>query len=167
MLNLNFFLQVFGSLLCGAYSVIFYLLDPDLPCGSGSRRAPIMRIFVDPDPHYWLLYPWRVVCRYYGRPESGLPTRLVHADFNDENLEETSRYVSHAGKCNFLGRYFLFFIQFYFTLVPMLCGWATKILPVLWLCFQSWLLTSVTTPRRTGGDDYDCSVQEKANTVKS
>lgn len=41
--------------------------------------------------------------KYYERPASGeLATRLVHADFNDENLEETSRYISHAGKCNFL-----------------------------------------------------------------
>ena len=33
-----------------------------------------------------------------------MPTRITNADFNDLNLEEPSRYISHAGKCHFLGK---------------------------------------------------------------
>ena len=44
--------------------------------------------------------------RYYSKPEDGrLPSQISHTDFNDLNKEEESRYISHAGKCHFLGRY--------------------------------------------------------------
>ena len=47
------------------------------------------------------------VPRYYNSDakDGTLPTRIVHSDFNDMNLEESSRYISHAGKCHFLGEF--------------------------------------------------------------
>ena len=42
--------------------------------------------------------------RYYSEEEDGLlPSQVSHTDFNDLNLEEAGRYISHAGKCHFLG----------------------------------------------------------------
>ena len=44
------------------------------------------------------------MCRYYSQVEGGLlATQISHTDFNDLNLEEPGRYISHAGKCHFLG----------------------------------------------------------------
>jgi len=43
--------------------------------------------------------------KYYTKPDddSGmLSTQLSHLDFNDMNMEESTRYISHAGKCHFL-----------------------------------------------------------------
>ena len=42
--------------------------------------------------------------RYYSEAEGDLlPSQISHTDFNDLNLEEESRYITHAGKCHFLG----------------------------------------------------------------
>jgi len=41
--------------------------------------------------------------KYYAQSTEGqLPTRLFHDDFNDQNMEEPTRYIGHAGKCHFL-----------------------------------------------------------------
>ena len=43
--------------------------------------------------------------RYYSKAEEGrLPSQISHSDFNDLNTEEEGRYISHAGKCHFLGQ---------------------------------------------------------------
>ena len=43
--------------------------------------------------------------RYYSKAEEGrLSSQISHTDFNDLNMEEESRYISHAGKCHFLGQ---------------------------------------------------------------
>ena len=43
--------------------------------------------------------------RYYSKAEDGrLPSQISHSDFNDLNMEEEGRYISHAGKCHFLGQ---------------------------------------------------------------
>jgi len=40
---------------------------------------------------------------YSGMTSDGrLPTMVVHDDFNDENLEEPSRYIQHPGKCHYI-----------------------------------------------------------------
>ena len=45
-----------------------------------------------------------VVFRYYSKgTDDLLPSQISHTDFNDLNLEEPGRYISHAGKCHFLG----------------------------------------------------------------
>ena len=47
-----------------------------------------------------------LLSRYYSASSQGdiMPTRIVNMDFNDMNQEEPSRYISHAGKCHFLGK---------------------------------------------------------------
>lgn len=41
--------------------------------------------------------------KYYSQAEEGrLSSQISHTDFNDLNMEEESRYISHAGKCHFL-----------------------------------------------------------------
>ena len=50
----------------------------------------------------------KVLSRYYERAEEGrLPTSLTHEDFNDENLEETSRYIA-LNKCHYIGEVIAF-----------------------------------------------------------
>lgn len=50
--------------------------------------------------------------RYYESTEKGLlPTRVYHDDFNDQNMEEPSRYFTNPGKCHYLGRFISIFFN--------------------------------------------------------